>query len=246
MNKRLIIKYLKRVWVICGLVFLAWQFYSFQSHGVDNFMLDSTSDLAVENTDHFYSFTPTSSFRNVMVFFPGAMVDPKAYVPLCRNIAKGNVQVYLLKMPWRQATKGYEMPIELKLMADSTKAYTLAGHSQGAKMAAQFVHENPGLVDKLVLIGTTHPRDYSLANQSIAVMKIYGSHDGVASESDINKNRDKLPKNTMYIKIAGGNHAQFGYYGCQLGDNKAAISREEQQQMTLKAIEDFLNHNVHL
>lgn len=49
-----------------------------------------------------------------------------------------------------QTAKGYEMPIELKLMEDSTKVYTLAGHSQGAKMAAQFVHENPGLVNKLV------------------------------------------------------------------------------------------------
>jgi len=49
-------------------------------------------------------------------------------------------------------------------------------------MAAQFVYENPGLINKLVLIGTTHPRDISLADSKIPVLKIYGSKDGVADE----------------------------------------------------------------
>ena len=46
------------------------------------------------------------------------------------------------------------------------------GHSQGAKMAAQFVYKHPGVIDKLVLIGTTHPRGISLAGRQLPVLKI--------------------------------------------------------------------------
>jgi hypothetical protein len=45
-----------------------------------------------------------------------------------------------------------------------------------------------------------------------------------------------LPAATYWIEIEGGNHAQFGYYGMQLGDNRATISREQQQTLTVQAI----------
>jgi hypothetical protein len=38
-----------------------------------------------------------------------------------------------------------------------------------------------------------------------------------------------LPKDTQYVSIEGGNHAGFGNYGVQKGDNKATISNEQQQ-----------------
>ena len=231
---------LKTIWITAGLVFIAWQFYSFQSKGVRNELLKSNNTIKVEQSSDFYLFTPVQPFKNVVIFYPGAMVDPKAYVPLCRKIADNGIQVYLIKMPWRLASKGYEKPRELKLFADTTKTYILSGHSQGAKMAAQFVYENPGLIDKLVLVGTTHPRDVSLADSKIAVLKIYGSKDGVANEESIIKNKPKLPATTKFARIEGANHSQFGYYGYQLGDDKATISREEQLAKTAKLITAFI------
>jgi len=50
-----------------------------------------------------------------------------------------------------------------------------------------------------------------------------------------------VAEHTIMTEIAGGNHAQFGYYGTQLGDNSATISREEQQAETAVAILTFLN-----
>jgi pimeloyl-ACP methyl ester carboxylesterase len=143
-------------------------------------------------------------------------------------------------MPWRLASQGYNLPKELKLFADTSKNYILAGHSLGAKMAAQFVYENPSLIDKLVLIGTTHPRDISLANSKIPILKIYGSNDGVADEESIIKNKSKLPATTKFVKINGANHSQFGYYGFQLGDNSATIGREQQQSETVQHIIEFV------
>lgn len=156
----------------------------------------------VEENSNFFLFTPVKPYKEVLIFYPGAMVDPKAYVPLCRKIADHNIKVYLIKMPWRLASKGYNKPKELHLFKDTTKTYILSGHSQGAKMAAQFVYENPSLIDKLILIASTHPRDISLATREIPTMKIYGSRDGVANETSIMSNKAKLPANTEFTIVA--------------------------------------------
>jgi len=56
----------------------------------------------------------------------------------------------------------------------------------------------------------------------------------------IENSRALLPINTQYIMIEGGNHAQFGDYGFQPGDNEATIMRADQQQQTVDATILFL------
>lgn len=62
------------------------------------------------------------------------------------------------------------------------------------------------------------------------------NNDGLASAAEIEANAYLLPADTRWVEIEGGNHAQFGYYGRQLGDNRATISQEQQQRLTLEAI----------
>lgn len=235
-------KILKTTWITTGLCFILWMWVSMQAKGVDASVLQNDVKVNVEKTKSYISFTPATAYTTILFFYPGALVDPIAYAPLCRKISLEGYKVLLIKMPWRLAKNGYNQPKELHLFADSTKKYVLAGHSQGAKMAAQFVYENPLLVGKLILIATTHPRDIDLSKAIIPVMKISGSRDGVAAMDDVIRNKSMLPVATRYITIEGANHAQFGYYGFQLGDNKAAISREEQQQITLDNILSFIRH----
>ena len=223
-----------------GALFMLWLLYSMQAHHVDESLLQSDYQVNYENKDDYYSYTPTVNYNEVLVFYPGALVQAKAYLPLCREIAKNNIKVYLIKMPWRQATIGYNIPKELNILSETSKTYILAGHSQGGKMAAQFVYENPSLIDKLILIGTTHPREISLANSKIPILKIYGSKDGIADEESILKNKSKLPEHSQFVNIEGGNHSQFGYYGFQLGDNCADIDRKQQHSETLKSIMEFI------
>jgi hypothetical protein len=167
---------LRLIWATCGVIFILWMFYSYESKDVDQLYLESTSSLKVQETDDAYSFIPTGKFSKVVIFYPGAMVDPKAYVPLCRKISEKGYKVLLIKMPWRLASKGYKKPVEMNLFADTTKQYILIGHSQGAKMAGLFFYEYPTLIDKLILLATTHPRDIDLSNAKIPIMKIYGSN----------------------------------------------------------------------
>jgi hypothetical protein len=53
---------------------------------------------------------------------------------------------------------------------------------------------------------------------------------------EVEANTIYLPDDTNWIFIEGGNHSQFGYYGNQLGDNSAGISREQQQELTVEGI----------
>ncbi|AOW11339.1 hypothetical protein EM308_09940 [Flavobacterium gilvum] len=203
-------------------------------------MFRSNSTIQVENTNDFISFIPKKGYQKVFIFFPGAMVGFDAYAPLCRKIAENGYKSIIIKMPWRLPSYGYNKPKEMNFFQDSSKEYILAGHSKGGMMAAQFVYENPILIDKLILLGTTHPRDFDLSKSLIPIMKISGSNDGVADTKSINQNKPKLPANTKYVLIQGGNHSQFGYYGSQLGDNEASISREEQQKIILNSILSFI------
>ncbi|MCD9573846.1 alpha/beta hydrolase [Flavobacterium soyae] len=239
-KKKPILRIIKRIWFFIAMSFTIWLVYSYQSQGVSNLYLKDNAKIKVVNNENYFLFEPKIKTDKVLFFYPGAMVDPKAYVPLCRQISENGLKVYLIKMPWRLASNGYKLPKELGLLDDKNIEYIFAGHSQGGKMAAQFVYENPGLIDKLILIGTTHPRDISIADSRIPILKIYGSDDGVADEKTILKNKSKLPESTKFVKIEGANHAQFGYYGFQFGDNSARISREQQQAETLKNILEFV------
>lgn len=61
----------------------------------------------------------------------------------------------------------YDYKKTLKLFKLDSGNYVISGHSQGGKMAAQIVYENPTLFKGLFLLGTSHPHRlilYSLDN----------------------------------------------------------------------------------
>ncbi len=56
--------------------------------------------------------------------------------------------------------------------------------------------------------------------------KVFGTEDQVAKQSQSEANKKLLPATTTWVRVEGGNHAQFGWYGGQPGDGKAKISRD--------------------
>jgi hypothetical protein len=73
------------------------------------------------------------------------------------------------------------------------------------------------------------------------VVTIHGTNDGLVSDAQIQDSLKLLPSTTTRLEIAGGNHAQFGYYGDQQGDNPATISRELQQIQIINATVQVLS-----
>jgi pimeloyl-ACP methyl ester carboxylesterase len=127
-----------------------------------------------------------------------------------------------------------------------THTWVIGGHSRGGAIAAQFARQQYAQLDGLVLMGTSHPKDAqsSLADLPLHVAKLFATRDGLASEAEVAQNRQYLPPDAQMIRIEGGNHAQFGWYGFQFGDQTASISREQQHQIIVEALVRFFTQLV--
>lgn len=243
-------KAIRLIWITGGLTFLAWIILSYQSRGIDPTVFANSADVAIQRASAMDVFTPLTAPKSVgLIFYPGAMVDPKAYFPLLKEIATEGYPVYLIHLPYRlapfsaQVDELFQTTIATIEQDSSVSAWVIGGHSKGGALAAQFAHANPQAIAGLALIATTHPKDaqFDLANLEKPTIKIYATHDGLATPEEIQEYSHFLPAATKYVAIEGGNHSQFGYYGKQLGDDNATISRPQQQQQTLDALIEFLN-----
>lgn len=238
---------LRYLWIILGLSFTTWLIVGFQAVDVPDDVLKSDQYVAVDSTDHALEFRGRVNQQRVgMIFLPGGMVQPVAYAPLMRRIASAGYPTHLLYLPMRCACTDAQVKdlfenIRGLIRAEPNIAWILAGHSRGGMLASRFVHENGTEVVGLALIATTHPRDFSLAGLTMPVTKIYGTADGVASYAKMRENQHLLPLKTTWVEIPGANHVQFGYYRHQLGDDKATISRAQQQEFLEAALLNALS-----
>lgn len=228
------------IWFSLVTIFFIWQWTTYQSRNLPENTFDNDSKVTIEeSSDEITFLSKNSNYKNEIIFFQGGLTDPKAYAPLCRKIAENGFTCHLIKMDWRMPQWDYK---KIETMFDLKNGmYVIGGHSQGAKMASQFVYENPRLMKGLFLLGTSHPRDFDLSDRSIPTIKLYGELDGLASVSKVMENKNNLPKNTDLIEIKGGNHSQFGYLGKLLTDNTAEIDLIEQQRLTLDKLIDFFH-----
>ncbi len=233
-------KIFKTIWFSLVLIFFIWNWTTFQSHNLpkDTF-LNSNLVSVIETDDQITFKSETTSNTVEVIFFQGGLTDPKAYAPLCRKFAESGFTCHLIKMDWRLPQYDFQ---KISTLFDLKKGnYIIGGHSQGGKIAAQFVYENPDLMKGLFLMGTSHPRDIDLSNQNISCIKLYAENDGLASVEEVMENKTKLPLNAKLVMIKGGNHSQFGYFGKLLMDSSANISIEEQQLQTFDNLINFMN-----
>jgi Alpha/beta hydrolase family len=232
-------KIFKIIWFSLIAIFFIWNWTTFQSHNLPKDTFLNSDIVSVIETDDQITFKPdTSKNKFEVIFFQGGLTDPKAYAPLCRKLAENGFACHLIKMNWRLPQYGYHKITQLFDLKQGK--YIIGGHSQGGKMAAQFVYENPGLMKGLFLMGTSHPRDIDLSSQNIPCIKLYAENDGLASVVEIMENKKKLPLKAKLVLITGGNHSQFGYLGKLLMDSSANISLGEQQQQTFDHLINFI------
>ncbi len=232
-------KIFRTVWFSLVTVFTLWNWNTFQSHNLPQYTFSNSADINVKETNDKITFESINSEHQLeVIFFQGGLTDPKAYGPLCKNLAEKGFTSHLIKMDWRLPVLDYEKVPNLFDLEQGQ--YVIGGHSQGAKMAAQLVAENPESFKGLFLMGTSHPRDIDLSPLDIPCIKLYAEYDGLASVEEVMANEGKLPMHTEFIMIKGGNHSQFGYLGQLLMDNTAEISLEKQQNQTLMHLLIFI------
>ena len=185
-------------------------------------------DRGITVQDNLTILSPTYPTDTAIIFYPGAKVEAEAYLPLLDQIRQTGVACILVHMPFHMAIFDANAAEAVIDQFPEYQHWYIAGHSMGGAMASQFASDHPDLVDGLILMGAYIYGDYPAED----TLTIYGSlNQSVEDNIDYTEN---------IVEIEGGNHAQFGNYGPQKGDLPAAISAEEQQKQTVKAIEAFL------
>jgi pimeloyl-ACP methyl ester carboxylesterase len=175
-----------------------------------------------------------------VIFYPGGRVDYRAYAPLLREVAKGGYLVVLAPMPLNLAV--FDSGAADRIAADypMVKRWVIAGHSLGGAIATQYLAKpHRAAMAGLVLWGAYPMEDLS-GQPGLRVLSVSGSLDGLSTPDKIRANVAKLPSATRFYEINGANHAQFGSYGPQQGDNPAQISAAEQRAETVRITLDFL------
>jgi hypothetical protein len=195
------------------------------------------SDSAVTVTqDDWIEFTPAGSPTTGFIFYPGGRVDARAYAPPARELAEEGFFVAITPMPFNLAIIDPQRADAVIAAHPEIERWVIGGHSLGGATAAIYVNRRPDAVQGIVFWAAYPPDSDSLAaRDDLTVASIYGTLDGLATPAKIEATRPLLPASSQMVPIEGGNHAQFGWYGEQAGDNAATISREEQQRQVVAA-----------
>ena len=90
----------------------------------------------------------------------------------------------------------------------------------------------------LFFLGSYPAGDFALSD--LPMLSVYGEKDGLTLLDDIQDNRIRFSANSEFVEIPGGNHAQFGLYGEQKGDNPADIQPLEQQDLVVEALLNWM------
>lgn len=171
-----------------------------------------------------------------LIFYPGGKVEARAYAPLLDRIAQEGYCCVLVEMPCHLAILNPDAAEEAMAAVPEVKQWYLAGHSLGGATAAMYAADNPDKIAGLALLGAYSTKPLP---EELPVLLLYGSEDGVMNRENYETNRENVPNATEQV-IEGGNHAGFGSYGAQEGDGTAAITPEEQWDITAKAITEWM------
>lgn len=185
-----------------------------------------------------------------LIFYPGGLVEPEAYVSLLAPVAQAGFPVIIAKMPLDLAVTAPNRAADLldgyPAGESVTRLWALGGHSLGGAMAARFIARRADsypTVRGLILLGAYPPESDSLARTGRSVLSIWASEDGLATEQDREKTLRLLPGHARIEIIDGGNHAGFGEYGPQRGDGERLIPLEQQhaevQQLIIRFLDDM-------
>ena len=187
------------------------------------------NDTALRQDGDLIIFPSTTPSETALIFYPGGKVEATAYVPLLEKLRQNGITCVLVKMPFNLAVFSTNAADQIYEQLPEIKNWYIGGHSLGGAMASAYTAKNKDKIKGLVLLGAYVYGDVD-PGQSLT---IYGSEDQVLD-------RSKITYSENVEVILGGNHAQFGNYGLQKGDGTATITRDEQQDLTVQKILDWI------
>lgn len=166
-----------------------------------------------------------------IVFYPGAKVEAISYLPILQKLQNQGFTCVLVEMPFNMAIFDVNACDMVFDSVPYVNKWYISGHSMGGGMASSYASKNQELFEGLILMGAYVYGDYP-TDKSVT---IYGTYN-----SNLEKNIDYEDN---IVIIEGGNHAKFGNYGVQEGDPIGDITTEEQQDIAVEAIVEFISRS---
>jgi Alpha/beta hydrolase family len=203
----------------------------------------ATADVSVVigSKDGFIMIRPAASEPSVgLLFYPGARVAPAAYVAKLSAVAAGaKVQVVIGRPTLNLAVFSIGQADAMRAVLPGVTRWYVGGHSLGGAMACLYASKHRRWVEGVVLMGTYCGTDIS--DSSLRVLSITGERDGLFPPSKIAAARRELPSGARLIQVRGMNHAQFGNYGAQPGDQSAIIGDARARESLVRALAAFFS-----
>jgi len=230
------------IFVLISLLFVAWGETPAQPMPEALAALKSDATVKV-TTGKWLVFAPTNGeYQAGFIFYPGGRVDYRAYAPMAHAIAAQGYLVVIPRMPLNLAVFGIERAADVMAVHSEVTDWVIGGHSLGGSMAANYLFQHPDKFSGLVFLASYPAESDVLVDYPGKVFSISGSLDGLATPAKILASKSFLSADTQFVEISGGNHAYFGWYGDQKGDNAATITRGEQQKIVDETVIEFLKN----
>jgi dienelactone hydrolase len=193
-----------------------------------------SSTIDVVSTPTTWELRPTRAAGAGVVFFPGALVDPRAYLALLRPLAEQGHLVVVVKPPLGVALLAATTPV----LGDhpAVTRWAVGGHSLGGVAAARAVGDPR--IDG-VFFWASYPAN-DLSDAAVAAASIYGERDGLSTPAAVDASRARLPPSTLFVEVPGAVHAFFGDYGPQAADGVPTVDRTTAQQQIVDATTRFV------
>ena len=224
--------------VLVAVAFLVWANIVMQGDRDRAIEVWTDTGVEVTSTEHSVVMAPAGVASGTgLVFIPGAKVDPYAYMyKLAGIVGRTGATVVITKPTLNLAFFDQRPLTTFTADAPGVDRWFVGGHSLGGVRACMLA-DDPA-VTGLILFGSYCAND--LADSGLEVLSISGSRDGLTTPEKIADARPLLPTDATFVEIEGLNHAGFGDYGTQPGDNSATIPTDQQRDEITDALATVL------
>ncbi len=188
-------------------------------------MAKESLEIREESREFVITPEPVNPDKPAIIFYPGGLVDPQAYLYKLWHLA-GCLQapVYLVKAPFNAAI--FDVSAAARLMDNyNIEQAWVGGHSLGGISAARFTAGAMEKVEGLFLFGSYSDQDLSSFRGE--VISIMGTEDLIINRDNYEAAKENLPPQAEIIEAEGLNHSDFGNYGLQSGDGASQFSVDE-------------------
>ncbi|WP_433700675.1 alpha/beta hydrolase [Nocardiopsis sp. CA-288880] len=208
--------------------FLGWTLTPYRADPVPLAEAVENPAVQVRNTGDAVVVAPArDGTATGVVFYPGARVEAEAYVASwVPVVADTGATVVIPRMRLNMAVFDVNRADSAVSAVPDVDTWYVGGHSLGGAMAASYAGGDPAPgVEGLILWASYATESAGLADRDdLRVLAVAGGRDALTSPEEFEENARHLPGSAETVSVEGMNHAQFGSYGPQDGDNEAALS----------------------